>query len=112
VLDEGASYPPGACHFPQYGEEYFKQLNAERLVTRIVKGSRADHGRRNQAGVTRRSTAGSMLGRPPPSAGSTGSTSVTGGEWRKRWRAIPHILKSQAQKEVTANEGSTVSTRR
>jgi phage terminase large subunit GpA-like protein len=38
ALDAGASYPPGACHFPQYGEEYFKQLTAERLVTRIVKG--------------------------------------------------------------------------
>ena len=38
ALDEGGSYPPGACHFPQYGEEYFKQLTAERLVTRIVKG--------------------------------------------------------------------------
>ncbi len=38
ALEAGASYPPGACHFPQYGEEYFKQLTAERLVTRIVKG--------------------------------------------------------------------------
>jgi phage terminase large subunit GpA-like protein len=38
ALAEGASYPPGACHFPQYGEEYFRQLTAERLVTRIVKG--------------------------------------------------------------------------
>jgi phage terminase large subunit GpA-like protein len=38
ALDAGASYPPGACHFPQYGEEYFRQLTAERLVTRIVKG--------------------------------------------------------------------------
>jgi phage terminase large subunit GpA-like protein len=34
----GATFPPSACHFPQYGEEYFKQLTAERLVTRIVKG--------------------------------------------------------------------------
>jgi phage terminase large subunit GpA-like protein len=33
-------YPPGYCHFPQYGEEYFKQLTAEQLVTRIVKGYR------------------------------------------------------------------------
>jgi hypothetical protein len=37
ALAEGASYPPGACHFPQYGEDYFKQLTAERLVTRIVR---------------------------------------------------------------------------
>jgi phage terminase large subunit GpA-like protein len=30
--------PPGSCHFPQYGEEYFKQLTAERRVIRIHKG--------------------------------------------------------------------------
>jgi phage terminase large subunit GpA-like protein len=33
-------YPPGYCHFPKYSEEYFKQLTAEQLVTRIVKGYR------------------------------------------------------------------------
>ena len=54
ALAEGASYPPGACHFPQYGEEYFKQLTAERLVTRIVKGFprgswEKEPGRRNEA---------------------------------------------------------------
>jgi phage terminase large subunit GpA-like protein len=53
-LDAGSSYPPGACHFPQYGEEYFKQLTAERLVTRIVKGFprgswEKEPGRRNEA---------------------------------------------------------------
>jgi len=25
--------PPGYCHFPEYGEEYFRQLTAEHLVT-------------------------------------------------------------------------------
>ncbi len=30
---EGTGFPPGYCHFPKYGEEYFKQLTAERLVT-------------------------------------------------------------------------------
>jgi phage terminase large subunit GpA-like protein len=54
ALEEGASYPPGACHFPQYGEEYFKQITAERLVTRIVKGFprgswEKEPGRRNEA---------------------------------------------------------------
>ncbi len=29
----GEKNPPGFCHFPKYGEEYFKQLTAERLVT-------------------------------------------------------------------------------
>ena len=26
------------CHFPEYDTEYFKQLTAEQLVTRIVRG--------------------------------------------------------------------------
>ena len=33
-------FPPGYCHFPRYGEEYFKQLTAEQLVTKLVKGYR------------------------------------------------------------------------
>lgn len=28
-----APYPAGYCHFPEYGEDYFKQLTAEHLVT-------------------------------------------------------------------------------
>lgn len=32
-LENGDSHPPGFCHFPKYGEEFFKQLTAERLVT-------------------------------------------------------------------------------
>lgn len=28
-------FPVGYCHFPEYGEEYFKQLTAERLVTKV-----------------------------------------------------------------------------
>jgi phage terminase large subunit GpA-like protein len=32
-LQNGELYPSGFCHFPKYGEEYFKQLTAERLVT-------------------------------------------------------------------------------
>jgi phage terminase large subunit GpA-like protein len=54
ALATGQTYPPGACHFPQYGEEYFKQLTAERLVTRLVKGFprgswEKEPGRRNEA---------------------------------------------------------------
>jgi len=54
ALAEGTDYPPGYCHFPQYGEEYFKQLTAERRVIRIHKGfPRAswekDPARRNEA---------------------------------------------------------------
>ena len=34
----GEAFPPGTCHFPQYGEEFFKQLTAERRVIRMHKG--------------------------------------------------------------------------
>ena len=39
-LDKKLPFPPGFCHFPRYGEEYFKQLTAEQLVTKMVKGYR------------------------------------------------------------------------
>ena len=50
----GKGTPPGTCHFPHYGEEYFKQLTAERRVIRIRKGFPAaswekDPARRNEA---------------------------------------------------------------
>lgn len=32
--EEGQPFPPGWCHFPEYGEEYFKQLTAEHLVSK------------------------------------------------------------------------------
>lgn len=35
-LEDGLPY--GWCHFPQHPEEYFKQLTAESLVSRIVRG--------------------------------------------------------------------------
>jgi phage terminase large subunit GpA-like protein len=35
--DDGV-YPPGFCHFPQYGEEYFRMLTAEQLMKRKVNG--------------------------------------------------------------------------
>jgi phage terminase large subunit GpA-like protein len=28
-------FPPGYCHFPEYGEDFFKQLTAEQLVPRV-----------------------------------------------------------------------------
>jgi phage terminase large subunit GpA-like protein len=40
IDENGSPYPPGYCHFPKYGAEYFKQLTAEQLVTRVVKGYR------------------------------------------------------------------------
>ena len=37
---KGIPFPSGYCHFPRYSEEYFKQITAEQLVTKIVKGYR------------------------------------------------------------------------
>ena len=34
----GELFSPGTCHFPQYGEEYFKQLTAERRIIRLHRG--------------------------------------------------------------------------
>jgi phage terminase large subunit GpA-like protein len=37
---KGEYIPPGFCHFPKYSDEYFKQITAEQLVTKLVKGYR------------------------------------------------------------------------
>ncbi len=37
-LAKGETYPMGSCHFPEYGEEYFKQITAEKRVIRLHKG--------------------------------------------------------------------------
>ncbi len=38
--ESGDPYPPGYCHFPQMPEEFFKQLTAEQLITKVVNGYR------------------------------------------------------------------------
>ena len=35
---EGEIFPAGYCHFPEYGQEFFEQLTAEQVVTRLVNG--------------------------------------------------------------------------
>jgi phage terminase large subunit GpA-like protein len=37
---EARGWPPGWCHFPMFGEEYFRQLCAEQLVATTVRGYR------------------------------------------------------------------------
>jgi phage terminase large subunit GpA-like protein len=34
--ESGLPFPPGFCHFPEYGEDYFKEITAEHLV-KVVK---------------------------------------------------------------------------
>ncbi|GHT04877.1 hypothetical protein AGMMS49525_11650 [Bacteroidia bacterium] len=36
--DEKGTPPPCYCHFPEYGEHYFRGLTAEEQVTKIIKG--------------------------------------------------------------------------
>lgn len=36
--NEDDTFPNGYCHFPKYDPEFFKQLTAEQLVTKVVKG--------------------------------------------------------------------------
>lgn len=33
TTESGADFPPGFCHFPEHGEDFFKQLTAEHLVS-------------------------------------------------------------------------------
>ncbi len=36
-LENGEPYPSGFCHFPEYGEDYFKQITAEHLVSTVTR---------------------------------------------------------------------------
>jgi phage terminase large subunit GpA-like protein len=38
--ESGDPFPAGYCHFPKYHDEYFKQLTAEQLMSRTVRGYR------------------------------------------------------------------------
>ncbi len=37
IPTEGQPFPLGFCHFPEYGEDFFKQLTAEQLVTTVTR---------------------------------------------------------------------------
>ncbi len=37
TTESGAPYPSGFCHFPEHGEDYFRQLTAEHLVSSAKK---------------------------------------------------------------------------
>lgn len=39
--EDGEPHPPGWCHFPEYGAEFFRQLTAEQLVTRTTRSGHA-----------------------------------------------------------------------
>jgi len=75
--ESGEPYPPGYWHFPKYSEEYFKQITAEQLVTRVVKGYGGRSGRRPGTG-TKRSTLDPTLELPQPSMAWTASMTESG----------------------------------
>jgi phage terminase large subunit GpA-like protein len=39
-LEAGEPWPVGYCHFPMYSKEFFEQLCAEQLITRVLNGIR------------------------------------------------------------------------
>jgi phage terminase large subunit GpA-like protein len=39
-IEDPETFPPGYCHFPEYGPEFFKQITAEQLVVKVVRGFR------------------------------------------------------------------------
>ena len=41
VPEEGEGYPPGWCHFPEYGREWCEQITAEKMVSRVRDGQQA-----------------------------------------------------------------------
>jgi len=58
-------YPPGYCHFPKYSEEYFKQITAEQLVTRVLKGTGGPNGRRQGIGTKPLTDVATLAPQPP-----------------------------------------------
>jgi phage terminase large subunit GpA-like protein len=38
TIESGERFPVGYCHFPEFSEEFFRQLTAEMLVARKIKG--------------------------------------------------------------------------
>jgi hypothetical protein len=96
--ESGAPYPPGYCHFPQYGEEYFKQITAEQLVTRVVKGYRRTEGRRQQIG-TKRSTLGPTR---EPRAAVYGMDRFNDAIWKSLEDRVEEISKRVGQPPVPA----------
>jgi phage terminase large subunit GpA-like protein len=86
TTESNLPFPPGYCHFPEYGEDFFKQITAEHLVKVTRKGGYAHHewqvlpGRENHwldtrvlnrvaaqlAGLDRKAAKHSKRAAPPP----------------------------------------------
>jgi phage terminase large subunit GpA-like protein len=97
LIQNNGLYPVGWSHFPEYSEEYFKQLTAESLVKKVSKGRTVfewQQNGRNEAldcHVYNRATA-SILG-----IDAFGER-----HWKKFEEALPTISASQSQKQKKA----------
>lgn len=49
TAESGDQFPPGYCHYPEMNEEFFRQLTAEQLVTRTVRGYRKSEWQKSHA---------------------------------------------------------------
>jgi phage terminase large subunit GpA-like protein len=66
-MKPGTPFPTGYCHYPEYGEDYFKQLTAEQLVKiRKRTGHTLYEWQVQPGGRTTTSTAACTRARPPP----------------------------------------------
>lgn len=90
--ESGESYPPGYCHFPKYNEEYFKQLTAEQLVTRVVKGYRRPEWQKTRDG-NQPSTVEPTREPRRPFTGWIGSQMSSGRRWRGGWQRCPGTVR-------------------
>lgn len=98
-LQNGEHYPAGYCHFPKYGEEYFKQLTAERLVT--IKDKRG-FPRREWRKLRERNEALDCRVYARAAAASVGIDRFSETTWRK----LVDALASPSKKEQSASTAS------
>jgi phage terminase large subunit GpA-like protein len=102
-LADGEKHPAGFCHFPKYGEEYFKQLTAERLVT--VKDKRG-FPHREWRKLRERNEALDCRVYARAAASAVGIDRFTDVVWQKLERALGHAPASQP---ITAEEKPIIS---
>ena len=109
-LAAGERFPAGFCHFPKYGEEYFKQLTAERLVT--VKDKRG-FPHREWRKLRERNEALDCRVYARAAASAVGIDRFTDGVWQKFERSLGQMPVTQAPfPETKVTSTTTQSTQR
>jgi phage terminase large subunit GpA-like protein len=93
---DGCAFPHGFCHFPEYGPEFFKELTAEQVVTRHVRGYikyqwEKIHDRRNEALDCR------VYSRA--AAALVGIDRFTEDDWRRLKAKVPEPISTEKPKK-------------